>query len=198
MEFEESPPEDDSGAGSDPSPASAASWDKLATDFRLASAAHSSVTAGLSGDTWSGPASVAMSGLAVSYLAWLNISGAEESVMGDDTRALLWSLLKSAIAHTLQGPSSAASTSGLVLPESKTEPVHPLIVDTSVPIVLPPAGKPYPSGAPGHDVPAVVEALMYLLGPDTPGFAGWAVWARPGRGTGRLWVPRRPSSGPQF
>lgn len=72
MSFLTSPPEIISsllfsGAGSAPMLAAAASWDGLATELGTAAQSFSSVTSGLTGQAWQGPASAAMTQTAARY-----------------------------------------------------------------------------------------------------------------------------------
>jgi len=52
------------GAGSAPMLAAAAAWDGLAGELGSAAASFGSVTSGLAGSSWQGPAAVAMTGAA--------------------------------------------------------------------------------------------------------------------------------------
>jgi PPE-repeat protein len=77
MNFSVLPPEINSariylGAGSGPLLAAAAAWDGLAGELDAAAASFSSVTSGLAGSSWQGPASAAMASAAAPYVGWLS------------------------------------------------------------------------------------------------------------------------------
>lgn len=79
MKFTILPPEINSarlyaGAGPEPMLAAAAAWDGLAADLRTSAASFESITSGLVGASWQGPASAAMTAAAAPYLAWLRVA----------------------------------------------------------------------------------------------------------------------------
>jgi PPE-repeat protein len=59
------------GAGSGPMLAAAAAWTGLAGELQSAASSFASVTSGLTGGTWQGPAAAAMASAAAPYAAWL-------------------------------------------------------------------------------------------------------------------------------
>ena len=76
MNFLVLPPEINSarmylGAGPGPMLAAAAAWDGLAGELGSAASSFGSVTSGLAGAAWQGPAAVAMAGAAAPYVGWL-------------------------------------------------------------------------------------------------------------------------------
>ncbi|OBB96140.1 PPE family protein [Mycobacterium sp. 852002-40037_SCH5390672] len=82
MDFGLLPPEVNSariyaGPGSGPLLASAAAWDEVAAELESAAAGYSSQISGLTGLAWFGPSSLAMSGAAAPYVAWLQEATAQ-------------------------------------------------------------------------------------------------------------------------
>jgi PPE-repeat protein len=82
MSFLTSPPEIISallhaGAGPEPMLAASAAWDGLATELGSAAQSFSSITAGLAGDAWQGPASAAMLSTATQYTGVLSAAAAQ-------------------------------------------------------------------------------------------------------------------------
>lgn len=76
MSFVVLPPEINSlrmfiGAGTAPMLAAAAAWDGLAEELGTAAQSFASVTAGLAGQAWQGPAALAMAAAAAPYAGWL-------------------------------------------------------------------------------------------------------------------------------
>lgn len=82
MNFAVLPPEINSarmylGAGLGPMLNAAVAWDGLAAELGSAATSFSSVTSGLAGSFWQGPASTAMADAAVPYLGWLNAAASQ-------------------------------------------------------------------------------------------------------------------------
>ncbi|KAA1246170.1 PPE family protein, partial [Mycobacterium simiae] len=82
MNFAVLPPEINSarmflGAGLGPMRDAAGAWDGLATELGSAAASFSSVTSGLTGAAWQGPAAAAMTDAAAPYLGWLSTAAAQ-------------------------------------------------------------------------------------------------------------------------
>ena len=82
MDFGLLPPEVNSGLmyagpGSGPLLAAAAAWDAVAAELESAGAGYSSSVSELAGLSWFGPSSLAMSGAAAPYAAWLQAAGAQ-------------------------------------------------------------------------------------------------------------------------
>ncbi|HZC54056.1 MAG TPA: PPE family protein, partial [Mycobacterium sp.] len=65
------------GAGPGPLLASATAWDALAADLSGAASSFGSVVSGLTGGSWTGPASLSMAAAAVPYVTWLNAAAAQ-------------------------------------------------------------------------------------------------------------------------
>jgi PPE-repeat protein len=62
------------GAGPAPMLEAAAAWERLAADLRFAATSFWSVSSGLAGQSWQGPASLAMANVAAPYVGWLSTS----------------------------------------------------------------------------------------------------------------------------
>ncbi|WP_139822451.1 PPE family protein, partial [Mycobacterium lacus] len=93
MNFAVLPPEVNSarlylGAGSRPMLVAAVAWDGLATELALAAASFGSVTTGLGGGSWQGPASMAMTAAIAPYLGWLNTAAAEAERVAAQARVV--------------------------------------------------------------------------------------------------------------
>ena len=93
MNFSVLPPEINSarmyvGAGSGPMLAAAAAWDGLATELGSAASSFGSVTSGLAGGSWQGPASAAMIAAAAPYLGWLGGAAALAQGAAQQARAV--------------------------------------------------------------------------------------------------------------
>lgn len=67
--------------------AAAAAWDILANGLDSVSRGYSSVIARLQGESWSGPASVAMASAAAPYVAWMTTVGAQAEEAASQARA---------------------------------------------------------------------------------------------------------------
>src|SRR6185437_339132 len=67
------------GAGSAPMLEAAGAWNSLATELGSAANSFSSVTSGLTGQAWQGPASEAMSAAAAPYAGFLSAASARAS-----------------------------------------------------------------------------------------------------------------------
>src|SRR5262249_36216298 len=65
-----------SGAGSAPMLTAAVAWDGLAAELGSAADSFGSVTSGLAGQAWQGPASAAMTAAAGPYAGWLSAAAA--------------------------------------------------------------------------------------------------------------------------
>jgi hypothetical protein len=106
MNFSVLPPEINSlrifaGAGSGPMLAAAAAWDGLADELASAATSFTSVTSGLAGASWQGPASQAMSAAAVPYAGWLSAATAqaEQAATQARTMASAFEAVRAAIVH---------------------------------------------------------------------------------------------------
>ena len=65
------------GPGSGPMLAAAAAWDAIAAQLESAAVGYFSQISDLTGLAWFGPSSMAMSGAAAPYIAWLNAGAAQ-------------------------------------------------------------------------------------------------------------------------
>ena len=106
MNFSVLPPEITSalifaGAGTEPMLAAAAAWEGLADELSSAAAAFESVTAGLVGGAWQGPAAAAMTATAVPYAGWLSAtaSHAGQAAAQAGAMAAEFEAVASAIVH---------------------------------------------------------------------------------------------------
>ncbi|OBI11281.1 hypothetical protein A5712_09910 [Mycobacterium sp. E2327] len=90
-----------SGAGSGPMLAAAASWAGLGDELGSAAESFSSVTSGLAGGPWQGPASAAMAGVAAQYAQWLDASAAQAAGAAAQANATaeIFEAAKAAITH---------------------------------------------------------------------------------------------------
>jgi PPE-repeat protein len=75
------------GPGSGPMLAAAAAWDALAAQLETFGAAYSAATSALQGESWSGPASIAMAAAAAPYLAWVTTTSAQAEEAANQARA---------------------------------------------------------------------------------------------------------------
>ncbi len=93
MSFVVLPPEINSlrmfiGAGTAPMLAAAAAWDGLAEELGTAAQSFASVTAGLAGQAWQGPAALAMAAAAAPYAGWLTAAAAQSAGAAGQARAV--------------------------------------------------------------------------------------------------------------
>jgi len=92
-----------SGAGSGPMLDAAAAWEGLASELGSAASSFGSVTAGLAGQAWQGPASAAMTRAAVPYSQWLGAAAAQAVAAAGQARtvASAFEAAKAATVHPL-------------------------------------------------------------------------------------------------
>lgn len=102
-----------SGAGSTPMLAAATAWEQLATELDSAAQSFSSVTSGLAGQAWQGPASQAMAAAATPYAGWLSAAATQASGAAAQANAVA-SAFESAMAATVHPMAVAANRSGFV------------------------------------------------------------------------------------
>jgi PPE-repeat protein len=102
-----------SGAGSAPILDAAAAWDGLASELGSAADSFGSVTAGLAGQAWQGPASAAMMAAAAPYSGWLSAAAAQASRTTAQAKAVA-STFESALAATVHPTAVAANRFGLM------------------------------------------------------------------------------------
>jgi PPE-repeat protein len=102
-----------SGAGSAPMLEAATAWDRLAAELGYAAESFSSVTSGLAGQAWQGPASAAMTAAAAPYTGWLQAAATQASGAAAQAKAVA-SAFESAFAATVHPVVVAANRSDLV------------------------------------------------------------------------------------
>lgn len=102
-----------SGAGSTPMLAAAAAWEGLAAELGTAASSFSSVTSGLTGQAWQGPASAAMTAAAGPYAGFLNSAAAEAQSAAGQAKAVV-SAFEAARAATVHPLEVAANRNALV------------------------------------------------------------------------------------
>lgn len=118
MSFVVLPPEINSlrmfiGAGTAPMLAAAAAWDGLAEELGTAAQSFASVTAGLAGQAWQGPAALAMAAAAAPYAGWLTAAAAQSAGAAGQTRAVA-SIFEAAQAATVLPAAVAANRDAFV------------------------------------------------------------------------------------
>ncbi|VBA41068.1 putative PPE family protein PPE42 [Mycobacterium attenuatum] len=108
MNFSVLPPEITSaqmytGAGSGPMLAAATSWAGLGDELGSAAQSFGSVTTGLAGGPWQGPASVAMTAVAGRYARWLQEAAARAVAAATQAKSVagIFEAAKAAIAHPM-------------------------------------------------------------------------------------------------
>ncbi len=92
MNFSVLPPEVNSariylGAGLGPMLSAAAAWDGLADELDSAASSFGSVTSGLSGQSWQGAASAAMTSVAARYMGFLSTAAAQAGAAATQAKA---------------------------------------------------------------------------------------------------------------
>ncbi|WP_156748639.1 PPE family protein, partial [Mycobacterium sp. E3198] len=118
MSFLVLPPEINSarmylGAGLGPMLEAAAAWEGLAGELGSAASSFGSVTSGLAGAAWQGPASAAMVGAAAPYVGWLSAAAEQAQGAAGQARAAA-SAFESAVSATVHPGVVAANRSELV------------------------------------------------------------------------------------
>ncbi|OBG32455.1 PecA family PE domain-processing aspartic protease [Mycobacterium sp. E3198] len=118
MSFLTSPPEIISallhaGAGPEPMLAASAAWDGLATELGSAAQSFSSITAGLAGDAWQGPASAAMLSTATQYTGVLSAASAQAQTAAVQAQVVAGEF-ESALAATVHPAMVSANRSQLI------------------------------------------------------------------------------------
>jgi PPE-repeat protein len=118
MSFLTSPPEIISsliygGAGSAPMLTAATSWDGLAAELSSAAQSFSSITSGLAGEAWQGPASAAMTQTAARYAGFLTEAATQAQTAAVEAQAVA-SAFESAVAATVHPAFVAANRNGLL------------------------------------------------------------------------------------
>ncbi|WP_204079190.1 PE-PPE domain-containing protein [Mycobacterium riyadhense] len=118
MSFAVLPPELNSarmfaGVGPGPMLAAAAAWDGVAEELHAAAGTFTSATAGLAGEAWRGPASVAMTGAAGPYVGWLSTAADQAEQVAGQAR-LIASAFEAALAATVHPAIIGANRTQLV------------------------------------------------------------------------------------
>ncbi|WP_156763198.1 PPE family protein, partial [Mycobacterium sp. E787] len=118
MNFLVLPPEVNSariylGAGPGPMLAAAAAWEGLAGELGSAASSFGSVTSGLVGAAWQGPAAVAMVGAAAPYQGWLSAAAAQAQGAAGQARAAA-AAFEAAASATVHPAAVAANRSQFV------------------------------------------------------------------------------------
>lgn len=101
------------GAGTAPMLAAAAAWDGLAEELGTAAQSFASVTAGLAGQAWQGPAALAMAAAAAPYAGWLTAAAAQSAGAAGQARAVA-SIFEAAQAATVLPAAVAANRDAFV------------------------------------------------------------------------------------
>lgn len=118
MNFSALPPEVNSarlygGAGCGPMLAAATAWDGLAAELGSAAASFGSVTEGVAGSSWRGPASAAMTAAAAPYVGWLQAAADRAAGTAGQARAAA-GLHEAAVAAAVHPGAVAANRGQLV------------------------------------------------------------------------------------
>ncbi|OIN82669.1 hypothetical protein BST29_15860 [Mycobacterium malmoense] len=96
------------GAGSTPMLTAASAWTGLANELQSAASSFASVTSGLAGATWQGPAAQAMAAAAAPYTAWLTTAAGHTQRAAAQAAAVAASF-EAAHAATVPTPVIAAN-----------------------------------------------------------------------------------------
>jgi PPE-repeat protein len=101
------------GCGPGPMLEAAAAWEGLAGELGSAAGSFGSVTSGLAGAAWQGPASVAMASAAAPYVGWLSAAAAQAQGAAGQARAAA-SAFEAAVSATVHPAVVAANRNQLV------------------------------------------------------------------------------------
>src|SRR5262245_26574945 len=101
------------GAGSASMLEAAAAWEGLADELGVAASSFASVTSGLAGQAWQGPASAAMAAAAAPYAGWLSAASARAAGTAAQAQAVV-SAFEAAQAATIQPLVVAANRNAFV------------------------------------------------------------------------------------
>ncbi|GBG38049.1 hypothetical protein MmonteBS_24210 [Mycobacterium montefiorense] len=96
------------GPGSGPLLAAAAAWDAVAAELESGAAGYSASVSDLTGLAWLGPSSLAMSGAAAPYVAWLQAAAAQAGITATQAYAAA-AAYEAAFAMTVPPPVIAAN-----------------------------------------------------------------------------------------
>jgi PPE-repeat protein len=113
LDFGLLPPEINSGrmySGPGPGPllAAAEAWDGLAAELGSASAGYGSTISELTGNSWTGPTSAAMTAAVTPYVNWLSTTAAQAEETANQARAAV-AAYEAAFAMTVPPPAIAAN-----------------------------------------------------------------------------------------
>ncbi|WP_131809652.1 PPE family protein, partial [Mycolicibacter sinensis] len=117
MNFAALPPEVNSalmysGAGSGPIRAAASAWKAMAAELETAANSYRAVIAGLTDETWQGPAATAMAAAAAPYAAWMSTTAAQAAHAGTQASTAA-AAYETAFAMTVPPPVIAANRTQL-------------------------------------------------------------------------------------
>ena len=101
------------GAGSGPMLSAGAAWDELAGELGAAANGFESVTSGLAGAAWQGPAAAAMARAAAPYVGWLSAASAQAQGAAGQARAAA-SAFEAAVSATVHPTAVLANRNQLV------------------------------------------------------------------------------------
>jgi PPE-repeat protein len=101
------------GGGSAPMLQAAVAWDGLASELGSAASSFNSVTSGLTGQAWQGPASAAMMAAAAPYTGWLSAAANQAQGAAGQARAVV-SAFEAARAATIHPLAVAANRNSFV------------------------------------------------------------------------------------
>ncbi|WP_420714674.1 PPE family protein [Mycobacterium sp. Aquia_213] len=101
------------GPGSGPLLAAAVAWDEVAAELESSAAGYSASVSDLTGLTWLGPSSMAMSGAAAPYVAWLQAAGAQAGITAAQAYAAA-AAYEAAFAMTVPPPLIASNRAQLL------------------------------------------------------------------------------------
>ena len=118
MNFTVLPPEVNStlmfsGAGSAPMLAAATAWNRLADELASAASSFSSVTSGLAGQAWQGPAAAAMTAAAAPYAQWLGTAASRATGAAGQAQVVA-DAFEAALSATIHPQLVMANRNGLV------------------------------------------------------------------------------------
>src|ERR1700756_2445173 len=118
MSFSVWPPEVNSvllldGPGSEPMLEAAAAWDGIGSELSSAANAFGSVTSGLAGQAWQGPASASMTNAVGRYVDWLGGAAAQAEQSAAQARAAA-TAFEAALA-TIVDPGGVTANGGQVV-----------------------------------------------------------------------------------
>ena len=102
-----------SGPGAGPLLAAASAWKGLAAELRASALSYGSVIGALTGEDWSGPASVSMAAAATPYVAWMSATAAQAEQTAAQAEAAA-AAFEMAFAATVPPPVIAENRARLI------------------------------------------------------------------------------------